>query len=771
MASTVGGLLLCHRWGEARAWLEALTVQTPAVTAVSNPIPRRIAWIARLALELVQPSSIDLEWELNELYLLRWLPPSRTEHQVWDAWLEAFLHSVAGELEQDDQRDLGRCRIVLEALLPALSGVRTPQRSDGGLVHRFQLLVQGCQFRAPRAAAQLSLSLQRQSYDWLALMPLLEQSCELDDRALLKLRPELELALDRFSDALLRWPPLLVLQPSESLLHASVRLREQALVLLQQCRRRMAACTQELPCHSRPRRRWLLLASDDLAQCFLYRVEQKRQQLTALGCEVRLVMRDALDDWSWSEQLLWADAVVVCRLPATQQLMRCLDAVHQAGLPTYYDVDDLVVDPEHGVPPLASYGGTITPRQHRRLVLDVPLFAVAMRACDAAIVSTPSLARRWRELNPGQSVLVLPNLAPPELCDALRRPRRLARRPRLVVASGTKAHKQIWIDELAPALAQLLQRNSGLQLDLLGHLQLPLVLHPHISRIRCHPFSDYATYLKRMGQADIGLVALEPGLYTDAKSAIRWMEFSYLGLASVLSPTRTYTEILEDGVHTRFASGVEQWVSAVEQLLADPCNMRAMAQRAQQRAQELFASAQADVFWRPLLEPRPVGESATRGRQRRKVLMLNVFFAPHSIGGATRIVQDQVSALTSRLADDWEVTVLCTDPESWMRPPKSSDQSGPSKPWLYEQPLPVQVHQWNGARVVRLTVPAKDWGHHQEVSVAAFCRRWFAQERFDLVHAHCIQVLGVGPLQVARQRNIPTSLHCMTAGGCFQDNS
>ena len=68
--------------------------------------------------------------------------------------------------------------------------------------------------------------------------------------------------------------------------------------------------------------------------------------------------------------MLWADAVVVCRLPATQQLLRFLDAVHQAGLPSYYDLDDLVVDPEHGVPPLASYGGTITPRQHRGLVLD-----------------------------------------------------------------------------------------------------------------------------------------------------------------------------------------------------------------------------------------------------------------------------------------------------------------------------------------------------------------------------------------------------------------
>ena len=383
--------------------------------------------------------------------------------------------------------------------------------------------------------------------------------------------------------------------------------------MLQQCRRRLAACTQGASAPFRPRRRWLLLASDDLAQCFLYRVEQKRQQLTDLGCEVRLVMRDALDDWSWSEQLLWADAVVVCRLPATQQLMRCLDAVHQAGLPSYYDLDDLVVDPEHGVPPLASYGGTITPRQHRGLVLDVPLFAVAMRACDAAIVSTPSLARRWRELNPGQPVLVLPNLAPPELRAALRRPRRLARRPRLVVASGTKAHKQIWMDELAPALAQLLQRNPGLQLDLLGHLQLPLVLQPHISRIRCHPFSDYATYLKRMGQADIGLVALEPGLYTDAKVPSAGWSSATSASPACSDPTRTYTEILEDGIHTCFARGVEQWVSAVEQLLADPCNTRAMAQRAQQRARELFAPVQAEAFWRPLLEPRRLVNQRSKG--------------------------------------------------------------------------------------------------------------------------------------------------------------
>ena len=81
------------------------------------------------------------------------------------------------------------------------------------------------------------------------------------------------------------------------------------------------------------------------------------------------------------------------------------------------------------------------------------------------------------------------------------------------------------------------------------------MLLPLAERIRCHPFSDYATYVQRLGEADIGLAALEPGLHTDAKSAIRWMEFSLCGLASVLSPTATYTALLEDGVHARFARG------------------------------------------------------------------------------------------------------------------------------------------------------------------------------------------------------------------------
>ena len=73
-------------------------------------------------------------------------------------------------------------------------------------------------------------------------------------------------------------------------------------------------------------------------------------------------------------------------------------------------------------------------------------------------------------------------------------------------------------------MSQLLERNPALQLDLLGHLELPLVLLPHRGQFRCHPFSDY-TYLRRIAEADIGWWPWSLELYTD-KSAIRWMEFS-----------------------------------------------------------------------------------------------------------------------------------------------------------------------------------------------------------------------------------------------------
>ena len=769
-----GGLLLNDQIEEGRHWLNALVTVTPAKAAIQNPFPRRVALIALLALEINFPYSVIIEPLILELRNLRWLSPSASEHQVCSQWLETFLHRQAAMLEDNtSDRDQSRCSLLLQSICEALGSARPRDHDDGGLGFRLELLRQGCQAPVPTTHQdQLFLMLQRHSHGWSELSRVLEQCCELEDRALRALRPELERRLDRFSQTLLFQPRLLLAHSNENFHALALKRIQEGLLLLTRCRSRLSALTEPLPQHSRKRHHWLLLASRDLPQCFLYRVDQKRQHLEQQDCQVRILLRDELETGLWTEALLWADAVIVCRLPATNQVLRAIDAANQAGLPTWYDMDDLVIDPEHGTPDLDTYGGTISPEHHRGLQLDVPLFATAMRACRYVLVSTSTLARRWQALNPDQPIEVLANLAPSSLRSSLSRPRRMRRCPRLVVASGTKAHKQVWIEELAPALDLLLERHPFLEVDLVGHIQMPVVLRRHVTRVCCYPFSDYNAYLKRLKRADIGLVVLEPGLYTDAKSAIRWMEFSYLGLASVLSPTGTYTEILKDGIHAHFARGTEEWVARVEDLLLHPKETRAMARRAQQHAKKLFGPHRARYFWQSLInsetlsmapesleDPKLSAElltpkqpwlaawcsklvSPTLKQKRRKLLVLNVFFAPQSIGGATRIAQDQVRSMTRNYGSEYEITVLCTDPTPWMA------GVNPDKPL-------VEIHQWHGARVVRLTVPSIDWSAGYNQSIENFCSQWFKREKFDLIHAHCIQVIGVGPLSVARQMRIP----------------
>ena len=509
--------------------------------------------------------------------------------------------------------------------------------------------------------------------------------------------------------------------------------------------------TKNCPRHHRPLRRWLLLATDDLPQCFLYRVQQKQEQLQAIGCECQIVMREQLNDFGWSEQLIWADALMVCRLPAFYEVLRAIAMSRHAGLPVFYDIDDLIIDPDFSPPEFSTYGGTLSEEQHRRFILDVPYFANVASVCDEVVVSTKTLADRWSTLQKrkgrSQPVRILPNLAPPELRRESKAPAqaRLEDPIRLVFASGTKAHKQVWSTELAPALAIILERYPNVRLDLIGHLSLPTTLQAFSGRIRCRPYTDYQQYIEQLSKADIGLVVLESGTFTDAKSAIRWMEFSYLGLCSILSPTKTYTDILVEGVHALFAQSALQWMDRIETLIKDPVMRLNMAQKAQEHARSLFDPHQGEKFWTHLNQPAVIQSQVIR---RRKLLIINVFFAPQSIGGATRIAQDHVRELQHHLSDQYDITVLCSDHQPWQT---SSE----------EEMIPLQIHDWFGARVVRFGLPGKPWSWHHDGSVERVCREWFRRERFDVIHAHSVQVLSAAPLKVAKELDIPylISLH------------
>ncbi|MFL0790974.1 MAG: tetratricopeptide repeat protein, partial [Prochlorococcus sp.] len=119
-----------------------------------------------------------------------------------------------------------------------------------------------------------------------------------------------------------------------------------------------------------PAIRWLFVATKSLPQCFLYRVEQKRKQLENLYFQVKIIDVEDLNNWSIANQLLWADRLVVCRLPGTYPVLRMMEMAHRFGVEVLYDMDDLIFDSENFPPPLISYGGTISESVHAGLAMD-----------------------------------------------------------------------------------------------------------------------------------------------------------------------------------------------------------------------------------------------------------------------------------------------------------------------------------------------------------------------------------------------------------------
>lgn len=752
-----GGLLVNRQFKSARTWFCCLQYQTFSIESCSNSFPGRFALVGRLIVELIDfDDSISLDELISQLRSVAWLPFTSSEMDAWHSWLRDSLWILWGDYQQRKSSLPSKLRLALVQFVESLRDFLSFEILDDIIISNFNdlsetdfVVSRSVQSFFTNKPEQLGRHLEN-CHDIHALNTNLQSLFEHAGHIVIEKNRELiEFQLDRFSSMLFDHTNRLLIHPDPKLLQLGLRTRETGLACLKHCNQYLLSLTSPCARHVRPLRRWLLISTQDLPQCFLYRVQQKQDQLLSMGFECRILEREQLDDWGWSEQLLWADALMVCRLPGFNSVFRVIDSCRHAGIPTYYDIDDLIIDPQNSPPEFDTYGGTLSEEQHRRFVLDVPLFASAMQACDEVIVSTPTLGKRWKELlrikGLTQPIHILPNLAPPALRRRQQSPLQMDFEDpvRMVFASGTTAHKQVWSKELAPALAVILDRYPKVRLDLIGHLQLPLILQPFANQIRCMPYTDYDQYIERLSLANIGLVVLEPGTFTDSKSAIRWMEFSYLGLASILSPTQTYCDDLIDGCHALFARGAVQWLDCIERLIQQPKLRFDLSTQAQKLALQLFDPKRGEEFWKVLNDATKISIKRTK---KKKILILNVFFAPQSVGGATRIAQDHAHSIATHLGDHYDVTVLCVDPSFWQKT-------------IAEQQIPLQVHAWHGVRVVRLSLPGKPWSWHHDGSVERFCRDWFRRERFDLIHAHSVQVLSAAPLKVARELDIP---YCIT---------
>ena len=541
------------------------------------------------------------------------------------------------------------------------------------------------------------------------------------------------------------------------------------------------------------RKKWLIVGEKALTQCWMYRVEQKKTYLERLGCDVRCIDQEELRSWSFSHDVLWADAVIFCRLPAMYPYFRAISFAKECGKQTYAEIDDLLFTPDYPAD-FESYGGTIPIEQYKNLCVDYPLRLGILNAVDEVIVSTRVLAETCRQVLDDNSkpIHVIPNLPLNELeevastltdSESWKKPSNTLR---IILTSGTLSHKQVLVDFIYPTLLEALEKFTDIELITVGHIELPSTFEKFENRIYSAPFSSYSTYLNLIKQASIALVPLEVHPTTDAKSAIKWMESSLCGVASICSPVRAYTDVTRDQQDVLIASNLDEWRRCLYTLIEDPEKRQSLAKKAYESASRQFNRACGEQIWTQLIEP---GGSKIKA-VKKKVLVINVFFAPQSVGGATRVAQDYVQSMLSDETIDYDVTVLCTDYDRWqtdfgknkknankqikseelatIRDIKSCSLYGTTADELipfqekwgqvdvdYRDSITIDHSNWRGAKVIRLNLPPKPWAIHEDHDIEAFCTEYFKNEKFDLIQCHCCQILTASPLVAAQKLGIP----------------
>ncbi|WP_455965638.1 glycosyltransferase [Methylorubrum aminovorans] len=522
----------------------------------------------------------------------------------------------------------------------------------------------------------------------------------------------------------------------------------------------------------------VLVANRDLPQCDHYRVLQKIQQLEHGGWTVEVFRQDEAGDCR--PAIDRAAAVIFYRVGAFPSVLHAILYARALGLPTIYEIDDLVFDAQIFPDPLESFEGQITPRHYVELQYGVPLFRYAMQACDIGLASTPTLAERIRPLVRSGVCHVLRNGLDARNLPFLRRAPQPFSETRLTVfyGSGTRAHNKDFNDLAAPALLDMLERQPQVRLVIAGYLHLGDGFRRYAHRVRQLGFTeDVAAYWEALSGADINLAVLAPGPFADAKSEIKWLEAAMCSIPSIVSATRTYREILTDGQDVLLAETVEDWKRALSSLIADPERRRSIGRKAREKACSSYGLAAAVEILKGILPPPPkpstppggpvrldartrdleawsglasghvpqqaLGEAArpsaaARREGKPRVLVVNVFFPPQTIGGATRVVRDNIDHILDWAADRFELAVAASDVGS-------------------EPPYQTRIDAYRGIPVFRIATPIEhnmDWRPFNP-NVRPEFEALLDRFEPDLVHFHCVQQLTATTVEAVRQRGIP----------------
>jgi processive 1,2-diacylglycerol beta-glucosyltransferase len=269
------------------------------------------------------------------------------------------------------------------------------------------------------------------------------------------------------------------------------------------------------------------------------------------------------------ELVALADLVVIQRdFPRWQEGYRkVIDQARELGKPVVYELDDLLTE---------------LPADHADSQHYLPArWAMLLAAFEADVVTvtTPELRSHMEHYN--AQVRTLPNYLDNAVWE-LDAEARLAGRPLTIGYAGSRSHVQD-LAYLEPVLLRLLQRyGAGLRICFWGKAPVPprLLEQPGVVWDSAHEL-DYSRYANRFSHAqfDIAIAPLVDSEFNSAKSHLKYLEYSALGVPGVYSACQSYGALV-DGNNGLLAASSVEWEQALIRLIEDERLRHQMGQAA-----------------------------------------------------------------------------------------------------------------------------------------------------------------------------------------------
>jgi glycosyltransferase involved in cell wall biosynthesis len=378
--------------------------------------------------------------------------------------------------------------------------------------------------------------------------------------------------------------------------------------------------------------------------------------------------------------------------------------------------------------------------EQRNLLRGAELYAEMLRHVDHAIGSTALITERLGALVAGRAVTV-ENALDDSLLAAAALPGNREGSGLVTIAygSGTRTHDSDFA-LVGGVLARLMAEHPSVRLLVAGPLQIPDGLEPFAGRIVRIPLLGFEDYLVTLARCDISLAPLEAGLFNDAKSNIKFLEASVLGIPSVCSPRAEFQKAVRDGDNGFLAESEDEWHRKLTALIVDPALRQRMGERARAGVlAEYHPGTRTARQLEPVLDAAfpAAGGPGNAAAAPLKVLVVNVHFAPESFGGAT-CVAEQLSVELAGLPET-EVAVF-----TGTHDPATDYHS-------------LRCFEWKGLPVFAARLPAGGpaRGDFDNPTMAGLFGEVLNVVRPDVVHFHSIQMLSATMATACRERDIP----------------